>query len=188
MITVKDWMECVNYRISNGSDFQWQCFGPNAYLIESWDGDHEGVSSSVVFNTETQTFFQAEVHDMYTRRSYRYTNPDFIDAYMKECNDRGVDDTAYDGVKFIDLEVEEEFLAKCRAIMNYENYDARVSIPIELEESELLELMKMAHERDITFNEFVEEVLRNEFAKFERNPEVVNARAQEVTDGKSLVE
>lgn len=172
MISLKDWMECVNYRITEGGEYQWTCYGHNAYSLDSWDGDHEGVSASVVFDTEDQAVYQVEVHDYAKNRSYRYINPDFRDAHKNEAEDRNVDiDEAYDGVKFIDLEAEEDFLTKCRAIMNYEDYDERVSIPIELPDSELMVLFKMAHDRDMTFNDFVEDVLRRALEDYERDPE-----------------
>lgn len=186
MITLKDWMECINYRISEGSDFQWQCFGYNAYTLDSWDGDHDGVSSSLTFDTDNQTVYQVEVHDYANRRSYRFTNPDFADAHKAEVKDRGVNDEAYEEVKFIDLETAEDFLEKCRAIMNYEDYDTRVSVPLEIPDDELLKFMIAAHERDMTFNEFVEEALRTALAEFERDPEGMTARAKEFLNGKSM--
>lgn len=187
MLTIKDWMEAVNYRITEGSDYGWHCFGPNAYSLDSWDGEHDGVSSTVVFDTGNQTVYQVEVHDYANQRSYRLTNTDFKSAYKEESKDRGTDaDEAYDGVKFIDLETEEDFLAKCCAIMNYEDYDTRVSIPIELPENELMILFKMAHERDMTFNDFVEEALRNALAEFEQDPERMKSRVKEFLNAKDL--
>jgi hypothetical protein len=41
-----------------------------------------------------------------------------------------------------------------------QDYDTRVSVPVELDDSELFELMRRAHERDITLNQLVEEILR----------------------------
>ncbi len=37
--------------------------------------------------------------------------------------------------------------------------DNRVEIPLELNDEELLALFKMAHETDLTFNQFIEQVL-----------------------------
>jgi hypothetical protein len=37
--------------------------------------------------------------------------------------------------------------------------DNRVEIPLELNDEELLVLFKMAHETDLTFNQFIEQVL-----------------------------
>ena len=41
-----------------------------------------------------------------------------------------------------------------------EDYDTRVSVTIDLSDADMLTLMKMAHDRDITFNQLVEEVLQ----------------------------
>jgi predicted DNA-binding ribbon-helix-helix protein len=40
--------------------------------------------------------------------------------------------------------------------------DGKVEIPIDLSDEEFLKLAKMAHERDITFNQLVEEILQAE--------------------------
>lgn len=39
------------------------------------------------------------------------------------------------------------------------NPDTRVEVPIELTNDEWFQMMKLAHERDITLNKFVEEIL-----------------------------
>jgi hypothetical protein len=36
-----------------------------------------------------------------------------------------------------------------------------VQVPVDFSDEDLLKYMKMAHERDMTFNEFVEEALRH---------------------------
>ena len=40
MITLKDFMEVVDYRVTEGSEFTWTCFGPAAYTLSAWNGDH----------------------------------------------------------------------------------------------------------------------------------------------------
>ena len=47
--------------------------------------------------------------------------------------------------------------------------DEAVSFPIELDDSELLLLMTKAHERNITFNELCNQVLREEIEKLEKS-------------------
>lgn len=165
MITLKDFMEAVDYRITEGSTYGWQCFGPNAYCLDSWNGEQDGHTVSIIFDTKDQTVYQAMVYDYSRDRAYRITNPDYKVDFDSECEDREVVDQAWeldDGtpVKYVDLEVEEDFLEKTRAIINCEDYDTRVQIPMEFSDDELLQYMKLAHERDITFNELVEEALR----------------------------
>ena len=41
-----------------------------------------------------------------------------------------------------------------------EDYDTRVSIPLEFSDEELLTYMKLAHDLDITLNQLVEQALR----------------------------
>ena len=66
---------------------------------------------------------------------------------------------AWDDVPWIDLEVQEDFLEKSKAIQAVEEYDTRIIVTLNLEEEELLTLFKLAHEADMTFNQFVEKFL-----------------------------
>lgn len=162
VITLKDFMQTVDYRITEGSDYCWECFGSNAYRLDSWNGDQDGHSVSVVFDTRTQVVYQMSAYDYTNQRAYRWTNPDWRDVHDKESEHRGVDaNQAWDDVNYVDLDVEEDFLEKAQAIVNEEEYDTRVQIPVDFSDEELLTYMKMAHDRDMTFNEFVEEALRS---------------------------
>jgi hypothetical protein len=35
-------MEVTDYRITEGSTYQWHCYGNNAYALDSWNGDQDG--------------------------------------------------------------------------------------------------------------------------------------------------
>ena len=161
MITMKEWMELVDYRITEGSNYGWQCYGSNVYQMDSWNGNIDGHSFSIVFDTRDQTVYEVQAHDYVHNRAYRMINEDFLKKMKKEAKRRDVDkDEAWDDVNYIDLEVDDDFIQKCLAIRAGEDYDTRVSIPLDFSDEELLQYMKMAHERDITFNELVEEALR----------------------------
>ena len=165
MITLKDFMEAVDYRITEGSDFQWACFGPTAYRLDSWNGEQDGHTVSIVFDTRTQEVYQAEAFDYSNERAYRMTNPKYLDLFNEECEHRDVLDLAWerdDGtpVSYVDLDVVDDFVEKVRAIVAGEEYDTRVQVPVEFSDEELLTYMKMAHDRDMTFNEFVEMALQ----------------------------
>ena len=158
-------MEVTGYRITEGSDFCWQCFGPNAYRLDSWSGawddTSEGYTIGIVFDTITQVVYQVEAHDYLRARSYRWTNPKYKADHDSEAAQRNIDsNVAYDDVKFVDLEVETDFWDKAQAIVSNEDYDTRVQIEVEFDDDVLLAAMKLAHERDITFNQLVEEVLQ----------------------------
>lgn len=166
MITIKDFMEVVNYRITEGSEYQWQSFGPNAYRLDSWTGYLEDKGKEytlgIIFDTQTQIVYQFEAHDYYNERSYRWTHPDYKDAFIQEQSqklEKDYVDVAYDNVKFVDLDVREDMLNKAQAIVSGKDYDTRVSVPVDLEDDELFFLMRRAHEKDITLNKLVEEIL-----------------------------
>jgi predicted DNA-binding ribbon-helix-helix protein len=46
--------------------------------------------------------------------------------------------------------------------------DSRVDVPIELTDEQWYSLMKIAHERDITLNQLVEEILTLEINRIEK--------------------
>ena len=161
MITMKEWMELVDYRITEGSNYGWQCYGSNVYQMDSWNGNIDGHSFSIIFDTRDQTVYEVQAHDYVHNRAYRMINEDFLKKMKKEAKRRDVDkNEAWDDVNYIDLEVDDDFIQKCLAIRAGEDYDTRVSIPLDFSDEELLQYMKMAHDRDITFNELVEEALR----------------------------
>ena len=162
MITMKEWMELVGYRITEGSDYGWQCYGPNVYQLDSWNGDQNGHSFSIIFDTKDQTVYEVQAHDYLYQRAYRIVNPDFQKKMKKEAKKRDINkDEAWDEVNYVDLEVDDDFIQKCLAIAASEDYDTRVIVPVNFSDEDLLKYMKLAHERDMTFNEFVEEALRN---------------------------
>jgi len=163
MITMKEWMELVDYKITEGSDYGWSCYGPNAYTLDSWNGVHGegGYSFSIVFSTKTQKVYEVSICDYTNTRAYRMINPKNVERHRKEALTRGVNlNEAWDECDYVDLEVDDDFIQKALAIRACEPYDTRVSVPVDFTDSELLEYMKIAHERDITFNQLVEEALR----------------------------
>ena len=178
MITIKEWMELVEYRITEGSDYGWQCYGPNAYQLDSWNGEQDGHSFSIIFDNKDQTVYEVQAHDYVHNRAYRMINSDFSADMQDEADHRGINkDQAWDEVDYIDLEVDDDFIQKCLAIKEGEDYDTRVSLPIDIPDHELLQYMKMAHEKDMTFNQFVEQALRHAIDEYHTDPEGARNRA-----------
>lgn len=165
MITVRDFMETVEYRITEGSDYGWQSFGPNAYSLSYWNGDYEGHAISMIFDRKNQTVYTMDAVDYSNNRAYRWINPDYLEAYRNEVGERSVRDLAWDDTPWTDLEVADDFLSKAQAIVRGQPYDTRVQVPIDLEDHELFQLMSMAHKRDITLNQLVEEIIGRVIAR-----------------------
>jgi hypothetical protein len=179
MITLKEWMEVVEYRITEGSTYQWGCFGHNVYSLDSWDGEQDGHSFTVIFDTKTQEVYEVQAHDFARQRAYRLINPEYAEQYRTEAKDRSVlENQAWDDVDYVDLETDDDWIQKAQAIAAGEDYDTRVSVPVDFTDEDLLKYMKLAHERDITFNQLITEALIEAIDEFKRNPEAMKARAE----------
>ena len=162
MLTIKEWMELADYRITEGADYQWQSYGPDAYIMTSWNGEQDGYSFSIYFDTKTQVVYEVQAHDYKNERAYRIINPDFAEANANEADERDIDNNiAWDDLAYVDLEVDDDFIQKCLAIKAGEDYDTRVSVPLDLPDDVLFDLMKLAHSQDITLNELVEGILED---------------------------
>jgi hypothetical protein len=162
MITLKEWLEVVNYRVTEGSNFLWNCYGPDSYSLDSWDHKHDGSSFTITFDTRNQEVYEVQAHDYKNQRAYRLINPAFYPIMQQEAEYRNVNkQEAWEDVNYVDLESDDDWLQKAIAIAAGAEYDTRVSIPLELDDADLLVLMKQAHAADLTFNEFVEDILRD---------------------------
>jgi hypothetical protein len=160
MITLKEWMEATGFRITEGGDYGWDSYGPNSYRLDSWNGQQDGHSASIVFDTRTHEVYEVQVHDYTRTRAYRLINPKYLEAHQIEAGNRDVAfGEAWDDVDYVDLEVESDMMEKNTAIFNNEEYDTRVQVPVDFSDEELFSYMKLAHERDITFNQLVEQAL-----------------------------
>jgi hypothetical protein len=167
MITLKDFMETVDYKVTEGSDYCWNCYGPNAYRLDSWNQEQDGHSVGIIFDTRTHVVYEANAYDYKREHAYRLINPEYVETHCNEAAERDVlENQAWDDVDYVDLETPEDFLEKARAIVADEEYDTRVQVPVDFTDEELLTYMKLAHERDITFNQLIEEALREAIEKY----------------------
>ena len=163
---MKEWMEIVGYQITEGGNYGWQCYGHDAYMLDSWNGNQDGHSFTIIFDTKTQEVYEVQAHDYLHQRAYRMINDDFKKKHRKESKHKNVlEKEAWENVDYVDLEVVDDFIQKCLAIRASEDYDTRVIVPVDIPNEELFKYMKMAHERDVTFNQFVEEALRHALAE-----------------------
>lgn len=168
MITLKQWMEVVDYRITEGSEYGWSCYGHNAQCLDSWNGDHDGHSLCIVFDRNTQEVYEVQAHDYKRTRAYRLFGVDCKERHDEEACSREIDAReAWDEVNYVDLETDEDFLDKAYAIVNDQDYDTRVEVPLTLPDDALFRLMQLAHEQDITLNQLLENVLREEINRLE---------------------
>jgi hypothetical protein len=65
------------------------------------------------------------------------------------------------------------------AIREGEEYDTRIQVPVNFTDEDLLAYMKLAHERDITFNQLVEQALLEAIAEYEQDPKGMKQKADQ---------
>jgi hypothetical protein len=172
MLSMQEWMELANYKITEGGDYGWDCYGSNSYQLSSWNGVHGkgGYNMDIVFSTRTQRVYEVTVCDYTNNRAYRMINPDYAKKHNKEAKSKNVlANQAWDEVNYTDLEVDDDFIQKCLAIRDGEDYSTDVSIPLDLSNQEQFHIMKLAHEADLTFNEYVNKVLREMVDAFNKD-------------------
>jgi hypothetical protein len=157
---MKEWMELVGYRITEGSAYGWQCYGSDAYMLDSWNGDHDGHSFTIIFDTKDQTVYEVQAHDYVHQRAYRMINPDFDKKHRKESKRRDVSkDNAWDDVDYVDLDVDDDFIQKALAIAAGEDYDTSVMMTLDLPDDLLLSAAMEAHKQNITLNDYINKAL-----------------------------
>jgi hypothetical protein len=184
---MKEWMELVDYKITEGSDYGWSCYGPNAYSLSSWNGVHGkgGYSFDIVFSTRTQKVYEVSVCDYTNDRAYRMIVENKREKHSKEAKARDVNlNEAWDDVDYVDLEVDDDFIQKCLAIKDGEDYDTRISVPLDLPDDLLLEAAMNAHRQGITLNDYINNALMELVDEVKRDPEGARARAMKFKENK----
>lgn len=105
-MTLMEVIEQCGARICEGSQYQWECFGPNARFIDFADVTGEPYCS-VVHDTKTYAVYQIDCHVPGQDQAFKWTNPEFSDVYLKECKKRKIDPlVAWDEVRFEMVEEE----------------------------------------------------------------------------------
>lgn len=170
-LTLADVNEALNHQITEGSQYQWACFGPNArfldYTISSID-----VTCTVIYDTVTQEIYEAALCDGPADVAHRWSNPKFVKAHRKEAKKRGVDpDQAWDDVKYQEVSAD-DWIQLALELMEQNktclidslkancDEDNGTDVRIDLPDDELLQLCLLAHKQDITLNELVNNILR----------------------------
>jgi hypothetical protein len=118
-----------------------------------------------VYDRDTFEVYETDVYDGAKNKSYVWRDPSYAGLYVAELNAKNPD--YYSEWPEIELETVEDFTEKATAIMNGREYDDCVSVPLNLDKHEMLALMLLAHERNITLNQLINAALREELEKKE---------------------
>lgn len=153
MITIKQFLDVVDHAITDTDT--WIGYSELAIILSHWDGKQDGKSMDIIFSPTTQEVFAVHVHDFKNQRAYRRQIVGFNN-----------DKEAWNEINYTDLESDEDLLDKMQAIYNNEDYDERVAIPLDMPDDVLLILMKDAHNRDMTFNQYITELIKEKLQQY----------------------
>lgn len=104
-IKIKDFVLAVNYKIGDGYEYLWECYGPNACGL-GWDKKDFSASAAIIYDTKTHDVYEMSVWDCRVEKTkvYRWIKPGYFKKYKKESKSRGFKfDIAIDDVKFEDV-------------------------------------------------------------------------------------
>lgn len=161
MLTLKEWIELVDYKITEGSDYYLSGF-TDLYSLSSWNHDPKGHSFSIVFSpVDNQRVYIVEACDYRNNLAYRLVSPELHNSLDAQENWK----QAWDDIEWIDLECDDDFIQKVLGIKSGEDYDTRIKVAVDIPNDELFKYMLLAHERDITLNQLIEQAINHELVE-----------------------
>lgn len=163
MLTIIEVLETFKFKIAEGSRFMWDCYGPSARVVDFTDDLYPvRHSACCTFDNSTGEVYQLDHHDYLNKVSYRWMNPVTTAKYIEESTRRRcLPNEAYDNVEFTPCLDEYELLKTSSDLVLGNCKSAACEIvEVELDSEVLFALMTTAHDRDITLNQLVSEVLR----------------------------
>lgn len=88
-------------RIQGGCPYLWACFGGSAHYVLLGQGEPSPQHVACVFDRDSGIVYALELFDETKGRAWHWVNELWIEPYLTECSERGVDpDEAYDDVQF----------------------------------------------------------------------------------------
>lgn len=79
---VIDFLEAVSFELTHGSQFMWDCYGSNAWFLESNE-------SSAIIDTKSGIVYEVVVYEKETDNCFKWINADYMQAYTAESEERG---------------------------------------------------------------------------------------------------
>lgn len=166
---LEQYIKLINFRIGDGSQFLWKCFGDNARFIDYDPLGHENFHISAVYDTKTLEIYSLEFSDYTADVDYRWFHPDYLIAYQDEERKMNIDNAGYGNIKLVNIEVVEDIVDKIECALIGVSYDPRIKVPLDLPDDVFLKLARLAHEKDITLNQLFKQVIQDSIDKYDTN-------------------
>ena len=163
MFTLKNFLDlvednCTVERFPCGLE----CYGANTSIYSAYvTNDYECCAA-----VNDSGIRELNLYDYRNKRNYRWTVPEVEPLRDAELLLAGLDPKLVDeDQEFIDLIMIEDMVKKMTAICAGEEYDTRITIPLEMSDDEFILIARAAHELDITLNEFMVQAIKEQLWK-----------------------
>lgn len=107
---LNDIITAAGARVSGGSEYMWECYGPDANYIEFRDTDGQPYAHAI-YDTKNYIVYEAHIEVPGQNQAFRWLNPITKHVYYTEAERRGIDpNSAWDDVGYIHVDTEELML------------------------------------------------------------------------------
>lgn len=92
LLTLKDFFNSVDYKITGGGEFGWDCYGKNIFCLDSerQKKSRYTFSTGVIFNSKTSTVYEMNSWDYKKKIIYRWVHPRYYKKFLTENRKRGI--------------------------------------------------------------------------------------------------
>jgi hypothetical protein len=145
------------------SNYQWVSFGKGNKIWSFCDTNEDEIGG---FVSDGEKVFSVEfIYEDFKNGSvaYRWIDPLYREAYSRDCIERNIDEKMMnEEIRYIDLEVESDCLTKLKAICEHKDFNKDIVVELDISDETFLAIAKTAHENNITFNEQVVNLIKDE--------------------------
>jgi hypothetical protein len=154
---LKKILKLFDYRISEGGQFLWKCFGDNVWTLDFNSPDDYRNGVSVTYDTVTTKVYYLSFSCAVGDTSYIWVDPDYEVAYGKERKARNIESTdcqCYSKESFLTMALD-AYKGKTP------DFDLSLDVDLNLDQDDYQVLLIMAKQRGMTFDELVNEVFED---------------------------
>lgn len=153
MLKLHKFLNVIMYNVHDKVFLENSIYNQETDLVCEISNGNADYYLTCIFDVISQEILEITAEDYKLGNHYRWTTEDF--ASQQKDNS-----TNWMGKKYCELELAEDILEKATAIVSGRVYDTRVSVPLELSDEDFMLFARSAHERDVTFNQLIEQVLK----------------------------
>ena len=167
MISLQEVMHAAQYKISEGSDYEWNWAGKDAYYLD-FSADVSDINArtvTVVFDRKTQEVYSIEIFgSSKENKFYCWIKPSMMLTYENEGKSHGVDiNTVLGQYSYVWIDDEDIIIELVRIAMSNESFDdffKMEEICISLSETEVQQLRDLATFQKLTVNQMITILLK----------------------------